>query len=150
MDENFFDTLLTWLETCPALDGVPLQIDYLPPAGGCGALYPRGVRQREHWQNVLGETVSRLRMELVLRLNLPFVPGDAALAAKTAQLLLDLQNWAAAQSAAGLAPKFGNTDTDSEALRAGEAQLERASDEGCAVYAVTITADYTMKWSDAK
>jgi len=150
MDENFFDTLLTWLGACPALSGVTLQVDYLPPAAGCGALFPRGIQQRERRQNVLGETVSRLRMELALRLNLAFIPGDGALAAQTAQRLLALQNWASEQSAAGLAPKFGNTETDRETLRAGAAQLEGASDEGSAVYTVTFTADYTMKWSDAQ
>ena len=31
---------------------------------------------------------------------------------------------------------------------AGAARLEQANDEGSAVYTVTLTAHYTMKWSD--
>jgi len=88
------------------------------------------------------------REQLVLRLNLPFVPGDANLSAKTARRLLELQAWVAEQSAAGFAPQLGNADPVQETLTAGAARLEQANDEGSAVYTVTLTAHYTMKWSD--
>ena len=52
------------------------------------------------------------------------------------------------QSAAGLAPQLGNADPMQETLTAGAARLEQANDEGSAVYTVTLTAHYTMKWSD--
>ncbi len=87
-------------------------------------------------------------MQLVLRLNLPFVPGDANLSAQTARRLLELQAWVAEQSAAGFAPRLGNADPVQETLTAGAARLEQANDEGSAVYTVTLTAHYTMKWSD--
>ena len=54
----------------------------------------------------------------------------------------------AEQSAAGFAPQLGNTDPMQETLTAGAARLEQANDEGSAVYTVTLTAHYTMKWSD--
>ena len=60
----------------------------------------------------------------------------------------DLQAWVAEQSAAGLAPQLGNADPVQETLTAGAARLEQANDEGSAVYTVTLTAHYTMKWSD--
>lgn len=52
------------------------------------------------------------------------------------------------QSAAGFAPQLGNADPVQETLTAGAARLEQANDEGSAVYTVTLTAHYTMKWSD--
>ena len=73
---------------------------------------------------------------------------DAELTAQTARRLLELQAWVAEQSAAGLAPQLGNADPVQETLTAGAARLEQANDEGSAVYTVTLTAHYTMKWSD--
>lgn len=57
----------------------------------------------------------------MLRLNLPFVPGDANLSAQTARRLLELQAWVAEQSAAGFAPQLGNADPVQETLTAGAA-----------------------------
>lgn len=115
---------------------------------GTGALFPKGVEQTDRWQNLLGQVTARQKMQLVLRLNLPFVPGDANLSAQTARRLLELQAWVAEQSAAGFAPQLGNADPVQETLTAGAARLEQANDEGSAVYTVTLTAHYTMKWSD--
>lgn len=128
--------------------GVVDAVDALPPAAGTGALFPKGVEQTDRWQNLLGQVTARQKMQLVLRLNLPFVPGDANLSAQTARRLLELQAWVAEQSAAGLAPQLGNADPVQETLTAGAARLEQANDEGSAVYTVTLTAHYTMKWSD--
>ena len=159
MNETYFEQLLQWLARCPALTGIDLRVDDLPPAAGTGALFPKGVEQTDRWQNLLGQVTTRQKMQLVLRLNLPFVPGDANLSAQTARRLLELQAWVAEQSAAGLAPRLGQTDPRpgiflgnadpvQETLTAGAARLEQANDEGSAVYTVTLTAHYTMKWSD--
>ena len=148
MNETYFEQLLQWLARCPALTGIDLRVDDLPPAAGTGALFPKGVEQTDRWQNLLGQVTARQKMQLVLRLNLPFVPGDANLSAQTARRLLELQAWVAEQSAAGFAPQLGNADPVQETLTAGAARLEQANDEGSAVYTVTLTAHYTMKWSD--
>ena len=76
------------------------------------------------------------------------MPGYSELTAQTARRLLELQAWVAEQSAAGFAPQLGNADPVQETLTAGAARLEQANDEGSAVYTVTLTAHYTMKWSD--
>lgn len=148
VNQNFFEELVQWLSGCPALAGLTLQVDHLPPAAGSGALFPKGVEQTDRRQNLLGQVTARHKMQLVLRLNLPFVPGDADLSAKNARRLLELQAWVAEQCAAGRAPHLGNADTEQETLTAGKAQMEQANDEGSAVYSVTLTAHYTMKWRD--
>ena len=84
MNETYFEQLLQWLARCPALTGIDLRVDDLPPAAGTGALFPKGVEQTDRWQNLLGQVTARQKMQLVLRLNLPFVPGDANLSAQTA------------------------------------------------------------------
>ena len=81
------------------------------------------MEQTDRWQNLLGQVTARQKLQLVLRLNLPFVPGDANLSAQTARRLLELQAWVAEQSAAGFAPQLGNSDTVQETLTAGAARL---------------------------
>ena len=45
MNETYFEQLLQWLARCPALTGIDLRVDDLPPAAGTGALFPKGVEQ---------------------------------------------------------------------------------------------------------
>ena len=37
MNETYFEQLLQWLARCPALTGIDLRVDDLPPAAGTGA-----------------------------------------------------------------------------------------------------------------
>ena len=69
MNETYFEQLLQWLARCPALTGIDLRVDDLPPAAGTGALFPKGVEQTDRWQNLLGQVTARQKMQLVLRLN---------------------------------------------------------------------------------
>ena len=41
MNETYFEQLLQWLARCPALTGIDLRVDDLPPAAGTGALFPK-------------------------------------------------------------------------------------------------------------
>lgn len=41
MNETYFEQLLQWLARCPALAGIALRVDDLPPAAGTGALFPK-------------------------------------------------------------------------------------------------------------
>ena len=41
---------------------------------------------------------------------------------------------------------FGNTDTGRERLTAADAKLEKTGDEGAAVYAVQLKAEYTIRY----
>ncbi|MFR7451901.1 MAG: hypothetical protein ACLUUL_07325, partial [Gemmiger sp.] len=61
-----------------------------------------------------------------------------------ARRLEALADWTAAQSAAGLAPRFGNAGPAAETLTAAGG-LEKTGDEGTATYAVTLTAEYTRQ-----
>ena len=148
MEHSTLQILLDWVRTCPALEGCTWAVDELAPDGGAAGAYPQGVRVLARRTNVLGEVTDRCRLTLVLRLTLPFVPGDAALAAENAARLLDFQQWAARESAARRAPVLGNADTGNEAVTAAAGQCEQLHDEGTARYRVTLTAEYTMKWRD--
>ena len=63
MNETYFEQLLQWLARCPALTGIDLRVDDLPPAAGTGALFPKGVEQTDRWQNLLGQAVTELNFQ---------------------------------------------------------------------------------------
>ena len=92
--------------------------------------------------DILGRRVERRRARWVLRLVLPHGKSAA-----NALCLEQLAAWVAAQSAAGEAPHFGSRDRETETLSAAGA-LESVSDEGTAVYAVTLQADYTVQCNE--
>ena len=60
--------------------------------------------------------------------------------------LLDLQTWAAAESAAGRGPVLGNAGR--EVLRAEQGRMERADAGGTVVYTVRLQAEYTQVYTE--
>lgn len=144
MDETQLQTLCDWLRTAPALAGVgTLWVDDAPAVPGTAGLFPAGVQVTERRVNLLGEVRLRCRASFTLRLVLPY---DGQSTQPNAATLLAFQRWVLEQSAAGLAPVFGNTDTARERLTAADAKLERVTDEGTAVYAVQLKAEYTLQY----
>lgn len=144
MEENQLKTLCDWLRTAPALEGVArLWVDGAPAVPGTAGLFPAGVQVTERRVNLLGEVREKCRASFALRLVLPYTGNSAR---DNAARLLELQRWVLTESAGGRAPVFGNTDTDRERLSAADAKLEKVGDEGTAVYAVQLKAEYTVQY----
>lgn len=135
-------TLCDWLAGAPALTGAgPWQTGDLDPVPGAAGVFAGGVQVLEHRADLLGRVHERCRADFVLRLVRPYEAGTGV---QDADCLLELQRWVSAQSAAGLAPVFGNADTARERLYTGGGALEKVGDEGTAVWAMTLHAEYTM------
>lgn len=135
--------LAAWLRTAPALAWLrALWVDDVPAAPYTGGLFPAGAAATARRADILGRRVERRRARWVLRLVLPHGKSAA-----NALCLEQLAAWVAAQSAAGKAPHFGSRDRETETLSAAGA-LESVSDEGTAVYAVTLQADYTVQCNE--
>lgn len=144
MDEAQLKILCDWLRTVPALAGVKqLWVDGAPAVPGTAGLFPAGVQVTERRVNLLGEVREKCRAAFTLRLVLPYGGSSAR---ENAALLLELQRWVLAESAGGRAPVFGNADTGRERLTAADAKLEKTGDEGTAVYAVQLKAEYTIRY----
>lgn len=148
MTENILTALCGWLAGAPAMQGVErFWVDHAAAEAPSAGLWPQGVQVTARRQNLLGETALRCRARFVLRLALPFVPGDETLAAQNAQRLLALRQWLVRESAALRAPAFGD-EPAGETLTADAARLEslpNVGSEGTAVYAVTLTAEFTER-----
>lgn len=147
MQSDLLDRLCAWLKTAPGFDRVgQLRVDYTTGRSGEGALRPGGVEVLSRRENLLGIVTQRCRCRFTLSLVLPLAPGAAGTSAANAAWLLELQQWVAQQSAAGTAPRFGNTDPEAETITAGTGRLARMRDEGTALYTMALQAEYTMQW----
>lgn len=143
MTETILTDLTGWLAAAPCLAGVRRwQIDDAGPAPGQAGVFPAGVTVLARREDVCGGLVLRCRAVFVVRLALPL--GRAA---QNAALLLALQSWVAAQSAARAAPRFGS-DPDRETLAAAGGRLERAGPGGVGIYAIRLTAEYNETYKE--
>ena len=128
-------------KTAPARGGTrPIWGDNLPAQPFSAGLFPGGRQPVALRADLLGRRRMRWRETFALRLKLPHGRGSAP---ANAARLRSLAAWVAAESAAGKAPLFGNTDPGSETLAALAGSLETAGDIGTAVYCVTLRAEYT-------
>ena len=148
VNTNILTTLCAFLRTAPAMQGIALTAEQLPPAPFTAGLWGKGTAVKETRQNLWGETRQSRRSEFVLRLCLPLPPGDDDAALQNAQRLEALQAWLAAQSAAHTAPTFGNYETETEALRTADACMERTDAGGTACYTLRLWADYTVAYTE--
>ena len=94
--------MTAFLARAPALQGLSLTVGDVGPAPYTAGLWCRGITVLDRRENLLGRVTQRCRAEFTLRLCLPRTDAD------NAARLLDLQTWAAAESAAGRGPVLGN------------------------------------------
>ena len=87
--------MTAFLARAPALQGLSLTVGDVGPAPYTAGLWCRGITVLDRRENLLGRVTQRCRAEFTLRLCLPRTDAD------NAARLLDLQTWAAAESAAG-------------------------------------------------
>ena len=136
--------MLTKMTAClaraPALQGLSLTVGDVGPAPYTAGLWCRGITVLDRRENLLGRVTQRCRAEFTLRLCLPRTDAD------NAARLLDLQTWAAAESAAGRGPVLGSAGR--EVLRAEQGRMERADAGGTAVYTVRLQAEYTQVYTE--
>lgn len=130
------EKLVQWLKTFPLWED-DLHIDDLGAAPSNAGLYPGGLEELSRREDVLGNVtvVCRLHFLLYRRTARQQDHGE------NSRWLLQLQDWVQQQSAAGLAPVFGD-DPQKEHIRAEKGKLQQASQTGTGKYAVSITAEF--------
>lgn len=138
--QTMLTKMTAFLARAPALQGLSLTVGDVGPAPYTAGLWCRGITVLDRRENLLGRVTQRCRAEFTLRLCLPRTDAD------NAARLLDLQTWAAAESAAGRGPVLGNAGR--EVLRAEQGRMERADAGGTAVYTVRLQAEYTQVYTE--
>ena len=117
--------------------GVTLTFDSAENAPGALGLFPEGVEEISLRQDIMGNRESRQRMAFSLYGVADDVDGGASLVAR-------FQSWVHDQSAAGLAPTFGDAP-QKEQLRAEKGSLSRRESTG-GLYCVKLTAEFTKHY----
>lgn len=127
-----------WLLTYPQWDaGGLLYIDYTDAVPGNLGLYPTGLEEISHREDVLGGITVKNRYHFALYR----VAARQEDNTQDALWLLEFQKWVQSQSAAGLAPTFGD-EPKQERLRAEKGKLKEVSQTGTGTYVVTLTAEF--------
>ena len=124
------EELKNWIMGFPLWGDVVLTVDITGAEPGACGLFPVGMEQLSLRQDVLGQTVRRLRQQFLLR-------RQAVRGQDAAGWLLEFQKWAAEN--AHLAPQFGAQ----QQLRAEKGRLVTAAQTGLGLYEVRLTVEYT-------
>ena len=129
-----------WLVTYPEWEeGNLLYIDFTDAVPGNTGLYPTGVEVVSRTEDVLGQVTLRCRYHFSL-----YRVGCTAEEGADARWLLGFQDWVMQQSAAGLAPRFGD-EPGRETIRAERGKLKEKQ-PGTSVYAVELTVEFARKF----
>lgn len=114
-----------------------LYTDYTDAVPGNGGLYPMGLEEISRREDVLGNVTVQCRY----RYSLYRVTAGQADKTDQAKWLLEFQQWVQQQSAAGVAPRFGDVP-EKERIRAEKGKLHQVSQTGTGIYGVTLTAEF--------
>lgn len=137
---DVLDQVRQWLLTYPKWEeGNLLYIDYTDGMPGNSGLFPTGFQVLSRQEDVLGGVKVLCRCNFSL-----YRVGTADPEGADARWLMEFQQWVLQQSAAGLAPKFGD-EPNMEIIRAEKGTL-RERHPGMQVYAVVLTAEFVKKY----
>lgn len=142
------EKLKHWLATYPGYDILKnLNVDYTDRAP-CSSISPGGVVEVGRTENLWGEVTVENQMNFALYAVLEKAPLDNAGATYNADWLMGFQQWVQEQSIRGLAPRFGNHDTEKEVITAQNGTIYEAKSEGVGIYFVQLTINYKLFYGE--
>jgi len=135
------EKLKEWISTYPfPEDFREYRIDFTDATSPDGGLFPSGLVELSRRRDILGHVTVRNQYNFSLYWVL-YSPKDQTIATANAEWLMDFQAWVQAQSAAGLAPTFGDVPRR-ETMTASNGTLFESSEEGTAMYMVQLSAQF--------
>ena len=138
---DILDKVRQWVTGFPLWEaGNLLYIDFTDAVPGNGGLFPGGLEIVSSRADVAGNVTLRCRYNFVL-----YRVGGGCPDGQDAAWLLEFQNWVMAQSAAGLAPVFGDVPAQ-ERIRAEKGKRKETFASGIGMYAVVLTAEFVKKF----
>lgn len=120
-------------------EGKLLFMDSTDGVAGNGGLFPEGITQVAFREDVVGNRLVDMRLQVCL-----YRCGNEE--ETDAPWLLDFQNWVAAQSAMRTAPRFGDIPCK-ERLYAQKGKLSQRRSNGN-IYSVLLTAEFTKLYEE--
>ena len=137
-----------WLATFPQFDILTnFRVDYTEKVPGTGGILPDGLVEVSRRRDITGCTTVTNQYNFALYYVFEKAPGDDEGAEANADWIVDLQEWAQAQSVSGAAPVFGD-DPRSERITAQKGTLYQAEEEGTAVYVVQLSVQFVRVFKE--
>lgn len=131
-----------WITTFPGYDQLrDMQVDYTEPAPGNGGIMPGGLTEISRSTDIWGNVTATNQYSFSLYFVFAKAQDDDDGAEQNAQFIMDFQGWVQSQSAARLAPMFGD-DFRREIIRAQNGTLVGTDEEGTALYCIQLTVEF--------
>ena len=131
------EKLKTWLATYPGWeDDKPFFVDDAAPKPGCVGLFPQGLEQVSLRRDITGGQKAACRYRFYLYRASALEENQE----ENARWLLDFQNWVEAQSAGGLAPRFGDVPQEERLREVCAYEIQSRDERGVCVRFVTSWA----------
>ena len=110
------ECLIEWLKTYDGYDILgSCQVDYTDQIPNQGFVFPQGLVEVERREDILGNVTLTDRYNFGLYFTFEKALQDDTAARANASWVMDFQRWVQEQSARGLVPNFGNTETKATA-----------------------------------
>ena len=140
------EAIRNWLATYPGFDILEkFQVDYTDQIPSNGGVFPSGLVEVERRQDIFGNVTVENQYNFGLYYVFEKAPDDDAGATINADWIMEFQEWAQAQSIAGIAPVFGDVP-NAERITAQNGVLYEATDEGLATYMVQLSVMINKKY----
>lgn len=137
------ERLKEWLQTYPGAAKLSeLQVDYTSSLPGAFGVFPAGLVEVKRTENLWGDVTASNQYNFALYIVLEKSAGDDIAALVNADWVMDFQHWVQQQSAAHIAPTFGNVDAEQETIAAQNGALYEADADGLAMYMVQLAANF--------
>ena len=120
------------------------QVDYTDQIPNQGFVFPQGLVEVERREDILGNVTLTDRYNFGLYFTFEKALQDDTAARANASWVMDFQRWVQEQSARGLVPNFGNTETKATA-QAQNGTLYSAEDSGTALYMAVLSVTFKRK-----
>lgn len=130
-----YETMISWLKTCPLIKGT-VYVDHLPPIPGAVGLFPLGTEQLGVREDVLGNRTVQLRTRMML------CTHEAVSKEAHATFMSLFCRWVQEQWARGNTPTFGDLP-EKERLYAEQEKKQKTGTGGINRYGVRLTLEYT-------
>lgn len=141
---NHLEMLRRWLVTFPKWEaGGLLFTDYTDGQPGSSGLYSQGMEEVSRVTDVIGAVTAHCRWVFTLQRMTQLQQDNEA----DASWLMEFQQWVQQQSAAGLAPVFGD-EPARERICARKGRLQNANEAGTVRYSVELIVDYMKHYEN--
>ncbi len=134
-----------WIKTYPNHSVInDFQVDYTDQIPNNGGIFPSGLIENSRRRDILGNIIVSNQLNFGLYYVFGKSIDDDVGATYNADWIMDFQTWVQEQSAAGLAPAFGD-EPRTESIKAQNGVLYGAEENGTAMYMVQLSVNYTKR-----